>query len=217
MSLANQIGPVMTGGMFERAIVAHLLGKDPVTGGSWMATALGEVERAEGLEPGVIPQPRDVVTSSQFKKMPEDQLPCILVMTTGFADPPVKRGDGTLTLTWALGVMGVVPDLDKDSSRQVGQIYAAAIHLAMSRKPSLGIGAMTTFVDEQYGDIDFDDSRTLGSGHCVFAVRVPDARTVRGGPSRPLPDPTVDPGPWPDVTAVTTDIELTPITEDVTT
>lgn len=216
MSGANLIGPMVTGGMFERAIVDHLIAEDPVTHGTWLATAIGEVERIEGLDPGALPKPLAVVTSSDFEKMPEDQLPCILVITPGLTRPPERKGDGSMSLTWGLGIAAIVTDTDGASTRLLGQAYAAAISLAVALRPSFGLGARTVFADERYDDLDFGDGRTLGAGRCVFEVTVPNARSLRGGPSRPLPDPGVDPGPWPDVTEVSIDTDLIPITEDVT-
>lgn len=218
MSAANIFGKVVTGAMVERAVVDFLTAEDEETGGNWFATALGEIERVEGLEPGSVQTPLGVVTSSDFEKWPEDQLPVILVISPGLVRPPVRRGRASLSMTWAVGVAGIVADTTPESSRRLGQVYAAAASLAIMTHRSLGGFATggTVQMDERYDDIDFGDGRTIGAGRCVFYVTVEDARSTAGGPPRPLPEPGTDPGPWPDVTETSITVEPKPITEDVT-
>jgi hypothetical protein len=215
VSEANVFGKVITGAAVERAIVGFLTDADEITGGNWLSTCMGEIERVEGLTERVT-RPRGVVTSSDFEKWPEDQLPVILVISPGLVRPPERKGRGALTFTWGVGIAGLVGDTTAESSRRMGQVYAAAISLAINTHKSLG-----------GFDLDFGDGRTLGAGRCVFEVSVEGARPTGGGPSAPLPEPDpfdpsapdtgTDPGPWPGVTETSIDVTLKPIMEDVRT
>jgi hypothetical protein len=215
VTVSNVFGRIVTGAMVERAVVDFLTAPDATTEGTWLATALGEIERIEGLTPGQIETPKGVVTSSDFEKWPEDQLPVILVICPGLVRPPERKGRGALTMTWGVGVAGIVGDTTPESSRLMGQVYAAAISLAINTHRSLGGFGQAVQLDERYDDLDFGDGRTLGAGRCVFEVSVEDARPTHGGPLAPLPNPAVDPGPWPDVTETLIDVELKPMTEAV--
>jgi hypothetical protein len=220
VSESNVFGRAVSGAHVEAAIVDYLTKPDPDTGGTWISTGLGEAERLHDLAPGSVQRPLGIVTASQFEKWPEDQLPVVVVIAPGLARPPVRKGRGALTMTWAVGVAGIVTDVDDVASRLMGQVYALAISIAVNGHKSLnGFASKTEQLDERYDDLDFDDGRTLGAGRCVFEITVEDARTTAGGPLKPLPEPDVgtDPGPWPPVTDVSIDVTPKPITEDVRT
>ena len=67
MSSSNLFGEIVTGGMVERAV------RDTLA--LWIDDYLGELERLEGYAPGSVKRPLGYVTSSEFDKWPEDQLP----------------------------------------------------------------------------------------------------------------------------------------------
>lgn len=224
-ALVPIFAPVTTGAAVERAVVAFLTGADPVTGGNWLSTSIGRIEREEGLEPNSVQRPLSVLTTSQFEKGPEDQLPCVVVMSPGLTGAPERRGRGSLKFTWGVTVAGLVGDTTPESSRLMGQIYAAAFSVAIMEHRSLGgFASGVEQLDERYDDIDFGDGRTLGAGRCVFEVSVEDARRTGGGPERPLPPadpdgtggPGTDPGDWPEIIERSFTVTPTPITEDVT-
>lgn len=208
--MGTVFGPIVTGGAVERAVAATLA--------KWMHDYLGEVERIEGYEPDAIERPRGIVTSSEFAKWPEDQLPVVLVLSAGLGSPPTRRGDGHFDASWLVGLAPVVSDVNADQTRRLALSYAAAVRAAIMHHRSLdGFASALAWRDENYGDLPFDDTRSLGSGRVVFEITVENVVRDFGGPPAPTPtpDPTVDPGNWPEATLVTTGVTPEPITEAV--
>lgn len=209
-------GPLVVAGALERAIAAHLTTPDPETGGTWINDGLRLAERAHGLEPGILELPHGVVSRSDFAKWPEDQLPVILVIAAGLAEPPTRRADGKYEARWLVGLAPVVADVDVETTHEVALVYGAAVRWAMLVKPSLGgFAEDTIWRDEQYGDVPNLASRSIGSARSVFEVVVPDVVQRAPGQARPTAD-GADPGDWPDSgPGVLDGIDLVPITESV--
>lgn len=208
MSDANIFGPIMSPKKIERGVAAAL--------DYWLTDYLGELERIEGYEPNAIQRPRGVITLSEFAKWPENQLPVVMIMNSGLTGPPIRRGDGTHDCSWLIGIAAVVSANSFDATRDLAGTYGAAIRAAILQHKMLaspvypdGFATNTVWHDETYGDLNFEETRTLGSARVIFEVSVNGVVTEAAGPRVPLADPAVDPGPWPQVEEA--DVNVTPI------
>jgi hypothetical protein len=197
MSAGNVYGRIVTDRMVETAVVATL--------NVWMSDCLGEIERVEGYAPGAIERPRDIMRSSTFDKMPEVQIPCLIVMNVGPQAHPLRKSDGRYDVKYTVGIAALVSDVDTDSSRDLAMAYTAAIRLAvgqhkMLRSPLYPDGFANSSLwagGDTYADLPFDAQRSMCSGHVIFTIGVDDVWTEQAGPRIPSPSPAVDPGPWP--------------------
>jgi hypothetical protein len=224
VSDSNLFDAIVTGSDVERA-VALTLGSAQIAAGAgdpyFIDTYLAELERLQGYDVGSIERPHGIVTSSEFDKWPEDSLPIYLVLCVGLAGQPMRNGDSSWEARWGVGVGAVVSDVDPVlgsslASRKLAQAHAAAIRATLLQHKSLGgFAENVVWVDETYGDLPFDDQRTLGAGRVTFEVIVTSTVREHAGPRAPLPTPTTEPPSDPLVTAATVTAEPTPITEAV--
>lgn len=218
MSDANIFGQMVSGFDVERAMVDFLSAPRGAHQGTWIDTYLGEVERLQGYQPNAIERPRGIVTSSDFEKWPEDQVPVYVVICPGVTGPPTRRGDGSYGASFGVGIAAVASDVDADgnstaSSRKLAQAHGLAIRTAVTQHKSLGGFANTCkWLDESYRDLIFDDTRTLATAMIGFEVVV-ESVVQTGGPSEPVAIPPDDPGPWPTVTEIDVDVEPKTLTE----
>lgn len=197
----NLFGQIVTPGMVERAVAASI--------SEWIDTYLAEIERLEQYDPGVIQRPLDVINASEFEKWPEDQIPVVLVMNTGLAGNPVRRTEGRWDASWLIGVSPVVSDTDHASSRALAMAYIAALRVGLMQHRKLrssmypnGFSTAVRWRGEDYTDLQFGATRTLGTAHCILEVLVENVMTDQGGPRSVLPNPTADPGNWPPIRIV---------------
>src|SRR5690606_7735445 len=75
-------GPIVTGADVERAALDTLK--------TWAPEYLAWVERATGREPGSLARPRSWVNSTSIDRWPEEQLPSVLLLSTGLAEEPAR-------------------------------------------------------------------------------------------------------------------------------
>lgn len=195
MSASNIFGPIIDGDTVEEAVKASLE--------VWISEYLGEMERLKGYAPNEIQRPLGIVTSSQFAKWPEDEVPLILIVSGG-TGKPVRRSKGEAEVAWSIAVNPIVSDTDEAATRKLALTYAAAVRAALEQHKRLrsalhpdGFASFTHWEGESYTDLAFLESRTLGTARVMFSVGVESVVTAFAGPREPRPDPKVDPGPWP--------------------
>jgi hypothetical protein len=179
----------------------------------WMGTYLSEVERQHGLTAGSWARPRTFRRSLSLDKWPEDQLPAVVLVSTGLATPPVKAGDGKFRARWLMGLVVICSARTEELSHDMARHYCAAIRTLLEQRPSLdGYADGVQWLDESYNDLNFDDSRSLCTGRAVFAVEVDDVMSANSGPVTPDDplSPDTDPwAPWPTVETVEIVVEQT--------
>ena len=163
----------------------------------WASTYLAEVERQHALDAGFYQRPRAYIRTISFDKMPEDQLPAVMVVSTGIATPPVRFGDGTFTARWLMGLAVLCSAATQEQSHDMARHYVAAMRELFNEQPDLGGHANgTDWLDERYDDLAYDDLRSLSSGQAHFAVEVMNVGSFAKGPVSPDPLP-VETDPWP--------------------
>lgn len=186
-------GPIVTGHDVEQWVLDLLK--------RWSSTYLAELERTHGYEACVLPRVRGWSYGTTFDKWPEDQVPGVLVICPGLVPPPERDGAGRYRARWNVQVGCLCSARTQAESHELAQLYVAAHKLIVAQHPSLeGHAAGNAWVDETYGPLDYDDTRSLYAGYASFAIEVDDVLTSFGGPvtpSDPLSDPCVPWEPWP--------------------
>lgn len=197
----NRFGPVVTLRTVEQGVASFLR--------RWFLDYLDEIERREGYTAGQIERPRGIPVASDFQKWPEDQIPCLLVLSAGLAGPPQRQGDGSYTTDWQVAIAPVVKDIDEDAVRALAGAYTAAVRMAVMQHQGLeGLGRVLRWRDETYDAGPMERRRTMAAGRFVFDVQM-DKTLVEYGPvvpsnppldpAQPPSAPSPDPGPWPTV------------------
>lgn len=204
-AFGSGIGPLMTGRDVELATLTFLK--------RWAGTYLAECERQRGYAPGALPRIRAWTTSPDFEKWPEDQLPCVLLVSPGLAETPLMDGSGHYRVKFSLGVAVIVSTASMDETAALAKLYVAAMRAAILQHQSLeGFAFGIEWLDENYDDLPSIDGRSLGAGQAIFAVQV-DAFSRRwNGPVTPTEPPAPDTDPLPtDSTVTTVEIDTNPI------
>lgn len=172
---------------------------------------LREKERQVGREPGLIPLPKSITRVNSFSRaMLENQLPSIVVVSPGLAGPPLKDGRGLYRATWQLGIALINSAMDDDSTNEIVKIYSAALRLLMlQQKIDLEGFRGTTWIDENYDQIQPERSRNLSVGENLFEVEFENVSNGRIGPKTPTGDPLVAPPDYPVVGEGKADVSVT--------
>ena len=182
---------------------------------TWISTYLAEKERQAGIEAGTLPRPRGWVVAPDLNKWPEDQLPALIFRSIGFPAPPRKGGDGKLLARFEMRVSAVVSARTEQDSHRIASHYTAALRALFVQRPSLdGHANGVTLLTEEYGELAYDDQRSLGAGTVAFLIDVEDVTTAGSGPTTPAAplDPAIDPWPdWATVKTVDVDVEHEPL------
>ena len=171
---------------------------------------LDEVERQHGLTPGTLERPRAFVDDERF---PEDQLPAIVVKSTGVADLPEPDGQGRYRTRFGIELEAHVAA--GTGAMEVAQLYALALRaLALQRPSPLFMG--TDWTGESYRRGELVGGRTYCVGVVELEVHVPDVTDRHAGPSDELGWPEIPPRApdspeWPVAQTADTDIVKEPI------
>jgi hypothetical protein len=210
--MPSVFGSVVTGGQIEAAVVTVLK--------RWIGTYLSELERQTDREVGSLARPRSYTrTTSDLDAWPEQQLPAVFVLASGLdAEPERDSGDGKFSAWWRFGVGAVVAANTEENTRELAQIYAAAIRALLVQHPSLeGFADATDWVGEVYEEGSIPGrNRTLGVGLTQYRVKVSDVVTHGAGPLEPDPaGETTAPEDWPTVEDTIVSVENEPVTSDV--
>lgn len=176
---------------------------------TWIDTYLTEVAMQISWPAGpAMARPRSYTTRNRLSRYPEDQLPQIIAVSPGLADPPVKYG-GKYRGIFSLGIGAIVSAKDEVSTKALSKYYEAAIRALIIHHQDLGgiASGGVEWMDSSYDDVpdEEDTARSLAAGLAYFRVIVDDVVSWPGGPRDPYP--TVPPGgqpgsTWPVVDSV---------------
>lgn len=191
------IGPMITGKEVEERIAAVLL--------EWLPTYIHEVEDQEGITRGSIPAPTTFTRTNDFRSLPDDPKPTLLIVSPGLYGPPVREAE-EYSAKWrvTVGVIANTP-AGRDDVRNLAQYYIAAIRTLMIQKQGEFCEGVE-WLDEGYQDIGTLNERSHSAARVLFAVEVTGVSLRPGGP--PAPDPAADSphADWPQATVVDTTI-----------
>ena len=204
---SDPYGLIVAGPLLEVAVVEHLR--------AWLPAYRVEVVRQFNEQTGAsVPDTalkpiRSFVSAAAFDKLPEDQMPCIVLESPGLTDKPEVRGDGQVDMTFGLVIGVVSPGKDADDTRLTNRLYGAAIAAIMVQQRVQHPNVSTvTLTDLAYDAIPFDEHRTIAATRATFDVVMPNVLNRRAGPLEPPADPLAShPAPF---IAETVDVTLGP-------
>jgi len=203
VSVSSIFGPIVSGGDVEQWCLEVLE--------KWSGTYLAELERIHGLTAGELQRPRRFLVGQTLDKWPEDQVPAVVLVSAGLAEPPKRRGDGTYDARWLMGLGCVCSARTEEKTHALAQIQLAAHRQILLQRPSLeGRAAGMTWLDDDYAQLPYDDNRSLGAAMAFFTVQVNGVGQTGAGPVTPADplSPDTDPWPaWPEVDTVQIDVK----------
>lgn len=163
---------------------------------------LAETERQLGLDPHYFTAVKGFVTVNDWGYWPDEHLPCLVVVDTGQAEVPERRGGGIWNSKRMYGASIVVSSTTRSDTRFAAHAYAAAFRTLLLQHKSLEhpdvIGGVS-WVDERPAPIPSESERSLGAVNMFFTVDV-NGVTDEGGMTpepEPRPDPYEPPIDWP--------------------
>jgi hypothetical protein len=183
----------------------------------WLPAYLREVARQNGLEPGILAQPREWYTSATWDQSEQPKYPAIMVITPGLSGTPTKLNN-EYRATWIIGVGIAVLARDDISARILARRYAAAVRTCVIQEPRKKFGEWVEGVDwieEAYTDMPPENDRQMASARVMFNFDVQGVATVH--PTGPIPNDPIPPDdePYPEYTTLP-DIDHVHVTVDRT-
>lgn len=173
----------------------------------WMPDYLAELERRRGLEAGRMPAFRSIAVSAELQRMPEDQLPALLIASPGIevsASAAAGRieihGDGGILARFRVDVAAVVSARGNRHGLRLARLYAAALRTLLVQQalqPTVLDLRRLDLTGERFDLLDADGDRTQGAGVVSIAVEVADVSNRLMGPLEPGLPPT-EPGEPPE-------------------
>jgi len=189
----------------------------------WLPSYQYEVARDAGLTVDHLPTIRSWRVSSDMTRMPEDQLPAVILVNNGVLTPPHKHSDGVYLAHWEvqLGIHVAAKGAKVKSiprALTLARLYSLALRLAMiQQRDREGIMGMVDPVNEQPNTVlDSEDDRTTCLAVNTFSV-VTDSWAEWGGPNEPRYPPEGETPPserptWP--LAVTAEVDVVKLSPD---
>lgn len=181
-------GPLVTGTEVESAARETLQ--------TWMPDYLAWLERKYDRAEGSLIAPRSWVSSGDIDRWPEEQLPTILLLSTGVSEEPDRDGSNIYRAKFAMGLAVVVSARDREGTDELAKLYTAACRAILLHHPSLGgLATAVEWVDERYDMLPSRNRRQLAAGQVVFRVAVSNVAKAKVGPITPSavgPEPRVE-------------------------
>jgi hypothetical protein len=169
----------------------------------WFRDYLAELERQRHLEVGRLPVFRSLVQSSSLSKMPEDQLPALLIASSGVEsrERVEVNSDGWYTARFRVDCGAVVSARGNRLAVTLARYYTAGLRamllqqLADPRWSGLEGIRRVVWVTEDYRQLGDISERTQGGGIARFVVEVEHVTNWVMGPDEPTepPEPELRP------------------------
>ena len=202
---AISFGPVVTATDVRNAVQSTIE--------LWIGTYLALMSRHDGQDPttpdGVLPSFLSYPDALDVSRFAEDQIPACILVVPGITDTPKKKGDGTISANFEVGIGCAVTGQSRALTLKLAQLYTAAVRLIILQNRSLGdfaTGVVWTREEYTSSVLRSDDLRTMAIGVLEFVVNVDNVADVSQGPLVPIPNNEMPTG-W--ATIGSTDIILT--------
>lgn len=188
--MTGTFGNIITAGQVEQWIMDF--------SSKWFLEYLADTEREVGMPPRTYPGLKSIVQANDFDHWSDETLPSLIVMNTGAAEPPVRRGDGKYDASWLMGAAIVVSTPTKQTTRAAMHVYGAAFRTMIIQRRNLERPEIrnTKWVDERPAPMPSTADRSMGAYQMFFVVEVEGVSDEKGSPplTEPRPDPYVDGG-----------------------
>ena len=166
----------------------------------WCRDYLAEIERQRGLEVGRLPVFRSLVESSSLSRMPEDQLPALLIASSGIEarDRVEVNSEGWYTARFRVDCGAVASARGNRQAVKLARYYTAALRsmvvqqLADPRWSGLEGVRRVVWTGEDYRQLGDISERTQGGGIARFAIEVEQVTNWVMGPDEPTEPPEPD-------------------------
>lgn len=178
----------------------------------WYPTYTEELRLQRGME-NTLALPRSITNRDDVLKYPEDQLPAIVVASTGLAPfDPMEEGDGTVRAWWELNIAVVASAATEKDTELITKMHATLIRTIMLQQGTASrVASGIMWRDESYDDIITDEQeRSLGAAILTFHVLIDNVVNRWAGPTEP---PGIPGAEWPTANTIIIDIELIPLIE----
>lgn len=177
--------PLVHAGQVEQAALAILK--------KWIWTYIGFSEQRYGYQPRALPNVRGwaVTGTLDLERWPEQQIPCLILISPGLADQPYQRDEG-YDAAWRLDVGVIVDASTQEAAHALVRVYAAAVRECLCQQTwDSDLVNDARWIGEAYDDTPVDKRRTLAAARLTFTVTVDDVLTFQPIPTTPdpLPDP----------------------------
>ena len=182
--------PLVHAGQIEQAALATLQ--------KWIWTYIGFAEQRFGYATETLPNIRGwaVTGTVDLEKWPEDQYPCLVLVSPGLADAPHRRDEG-YDAAWAIDAAILTSTTDETTARNLSRVYASAIRECLTQQAwEGGLVNDVHWVGERYDDTGSPKQRTIAAARLSFHVIVDAVSAFQPAPTtpEPLPDPEGDGG-----------------------
>jgi hypothetical protein len=175
-------GQIVTGAQVEAALTATLQ--------KWMRTYLRELERQDGYQEGALPMVRSWTVANDVVKFPEEQLPAVVVVSTGVAAQPRIDGDGVYTAVWDIAVSAICSAASREASNEFAKLYlAAATAILVQQIPADGLISGVDWAGLTYTEFPQMRMRMQAEAKAALLVTVTDVLSRFRGPLQPDDDP----------------------------
>ena len=167
---------------------------------TWGRDYLAEMERQRHLEVGRLPVFKSLVDSSSLERMPEDQLPSLLIVSSGIEsrDRVEVNSDGWYTARFRVDCGAVVSARGNRLAVKLARYYTAALRsmvvqqLADPRWSGLEGVRRVVWTGEQYRPLGDISERTQSGGVAQFLIEVEQVTNWVMGPDEPTEPPEPD-------------------------
>lgn len=156
---------------------------------TWFPTYLREVEKQMGLPANTLVTPENYTNRNSFQGEAGEELPKIVVITPGIIGPPIKKGNGSYTATWRVGVGIATGAPDEETTNTWVKAYAAAargllLQETLELEPTGAVDVVWT--DEAFDDVPIASLiRLVKAASLYFSITVPNMVTRKAGPLVP--------------------------------
>lgn len=176
--MTSTYGPIVTSADVQAAVDATLR--------LWIDAYVAEVERQKSI---VLPPVRGYDTAAP---QTPDEMPAVVIRSGGLIGEPQRHGDGTYDVAFGVGVGIVVAAETRDESRNLCQLYTAALRTLLVQQGGLGgFAEASEWLDEDVTEIAWTTDRSVHGGSIQLAVYVRAAADATAGPlAPPSPSPT---------------------------
>lgn len=151
---------------------------------------LAEYERQNGLDPKTIPPFKTYSQVNEFRNWASDETPVCVIVSPGMNGKASKKGDGTYTGQFVLGVAAIVQSRNRDATNKLSRAYGAILRQLLVQQPGMqDLASGNTWEDEKYNDVPESEDRAQASSQVLFTVEIPGIVDSRKGIIAPSENP----------------------------